>query len=298
MLKDMTEADIKSLMLPKEDAKIKISMLHLLRVQAREPRLSKSDFAEYISKAQTYGADPEKDQIYLVTFNSQVYDPVTKQKQQKRMANVIFSYHFQLTRAESNEHYDGFTVTDGIEDYYDVNTQEISKQPFAECKVFRKDRTHPIVFRAWFPEFKKTSVDYNTKEVKLNSQWGSQPMVMLRKCAIANAMKQAFPQELSGLTTEDDIVTKPVKLDIDPDNTFETTSEVVEEQNKEIDYSKFVITFGPLKGKSIGDAKRHEPQALLSLYTMTKKATAERLEKGEEVSINVTDFLTACEKVG
>ena len=59
--------------------------------------------------------------------------------------------------------------------------------------VFRKDRTEPHHVEISMQEFSKGQ-----------STWKSMPATMIRKTAIVNALREAFPEALGGMYTEDD----------------------------------------------------------------------------------------------
>ena len=310
MISTLKEKDIKSLFLPAEKSKVDLEMSYLLRLKEKEPRLTVSDFQSFIVKAQTFGADPLKEHIYLIPFNMQVYDPVTRKKESKRMASVVFSYHFQLARAEEHPQYDGHTLTEGIGDYFDVVKSEVIKQPYYDCEVYRKDRTRPVNFRAWFPEFKKTKQDWDTKKEVLNAQWSSQPMNMLRKCALMNALKQAFPQELNGMNTEFDEKNN-VKVEDNAENTFDASytqnvprgtiakeeakqeESIKEAEPEQKTFEDIVISFGPLQGKKISEA---DPKQLRNFYTMVKGAADKKIAAGDPITDAIKNLLTSCEE--
>lgn len=64
----------------------------------------------------------------------------------------------------------------------------------AVCKVYRKDRKYPSVGIALMKEFKKET-----------PIWKNMPSVMLTKVAKSIAIREAFPQELNGLYTQEEM---------------------------------------------------------------------------------------------
>jgi phage recombination protein Bet len=82
---------------------------------------------------------------------------------------------------------------------FDGTEQEIATTPqgdivSATCKVYRKDRRFPSVGIALMKEYKKST-----------PIWSQMPSVMLMKCAESIALRKAFPQELNGLYTEEEM---------------------------------------------------------------------------------------------
>lgn len=67
-------------------------------------------------------------------------------------------------------------------------------------RVYRKDWSRPAVGVAHFTEYAQT--DFNGKLTKM---WESKPHIMLAKCAEALALRKAFPDDLSGLYTPDEM---------------------------------------------------------------------------------------------
>lgn len=60
---------------------------------------------------------------------------------------------------------------------------------------------------AYYDEYVQTYTDKKTNKAVPNSQWVKMPRLMLGKCAEALALRKAFPQELSGVYSEDEVHT-------------------------------------------------------------------------------------------
>lgn len=78
----------------------------------------------------------------------------------------------------------------------DVVVSEKDGSPvYAWCKVYRKDRQYPQTSKVYFKEYFDPS--------KL--LWKSKPFTMLLKVAESVALRKAFPQELNGTYTEEEM---------------------------------------------------------------------------------------------
>lgn len=71
--------------------------------------------------------------------------------------------------------------------------------------------------RVWFNECAATKKDKKTQEVRLNDRWSKAPNQMLTKCAEAAALREAFPDELGGTHTAEEMDGQRDEIDITPE---------------------------------------------------------------------------------
>ena len=78
--------------------------------------------------------------------------------------------------------------------------------PFAaKVGVLRKTFREPLWAVAKFDEYAQTYKDQRTGELKLNNMWSKYPTVMIAKCAESLALRKAFPNELSGIHSSEEM---------------------------------------------------------------------------------------------
>ena len=75
------------------------------------------------------------------------------------------------------------------------------------AKVYRKDRSHPSVSECSLNEYIGRK-----KDGSINGQWGGKPATMIRKVALVQALREAFPARLGAMyTSEERGVEEPVE---------------------------------------------------------------------------------------
>ena len=81
------------------------------------------------------------------------------------------------------------------------------KEPPAAARVgvFREGFTQPLYAVARWDSYAVYTTDWKTKQQKLSSMWAKMPDVMLSKVAEMLALRKAFPQDLSGLYSTEEM---------------------------------------------------------------------------------------------
>lgn len=85
----------------------------------------------------------------------------------------------------------------------------VSAPEYCELTVYRWNKQsaqrceYPVI--VYFSECVATTKDYKTKELKVNDRWTKAPRQMLTKCTEAAALREAFPDELGGEHTAEEL---------------------------------------------------------------------------------------------
>lgn len=169
--------------------------------------MSNDLMVQYEVNGESIKLDPATVRTYLVNGNGNVTDQEVKMftslclyqklnpflkeayliKYGTSPATIITAKQTFLRRAFSNPNYEGFT--EGISD--DGKT--------AWAEVYVKGYRVPIRKEVDFEEYVG-----RTGDGKVNNQWKTKPRTMLKKVALVQALREAFPAELVGMYTEEE----------------------------------------------------------------------------------------------
>lgn len=179
--------------------------------EEERPLVTKKDVDDWLFGSGTKLTEQQKSLFYQVCLTNQL-NPIKREVYAIPYGNnfnIITGYEVYLKRAERTGNLDG----------WEASVETKGGELIGKCTVWRKDRSHPTTIEAWFNEYNQN-----------NNMWKTKPRTMIRKVAVAQAFRMAFPDELGGLPyTSDEIV---IEGEIITPKTHEKPPEAPQEAKK------------------------------------------------------------------
>jgi len=150
------------------------------------------------------GASPEEFTMFLGLCKGTGLNPFKKEIwfiKTKSGAQIMTGINGYYAIANNQAQYDGIETE--LVGEQEVTEGKITlKVPIkAVARVYRKDRSKPSTAEAYWDEYSKPLLSqYGNKTL-----WGQMPRLMLQKCAESVALRKAFPQELNGTYTAEEM---------------------------------------------------------------------------------------------
>lgn len=148
----------------------------------------------------------------------------------------------------------------------------------AWAEVYRSDWTHPARVEVSLNEF---MADKPT--------WKKMPEAMIQKVAEVHALRMAFPDELGGMYSDDEMDQASMKDVTAEKKTDLKFSEAIFEETASDQIENFEITFGKFKNKKLKEVDQFE------LDGYVKWMLGEAKKKGEPLPKNYQDFADIAE---
>lgn len=153
--------------------------------------LTEKQVGQALSLIKGRNLNPLANEVYIVAY---------KNRNGGTEFSLIVSKEAFMKRANQNPNYKGFEAGIVVLDETGVMTERkgMLKLPTDTlvggwARVYRKDFDVPV-------EIFVSMEEYNKKQ----STWNAMPATMIRKVALVNALREAFPEDLGNMYTEDD----------------------------------------------------------------------------------------------
>ena len=167
---------------------------------------SEADCMVFLNQAQRTGLDPFTKQIYMIGRKSKVYGGGSVMKWTIQAAIDGLRVIAQRSGKYTGQLGPLWCGTDGV--WVDV-WLGAGAPAAAKVGVLRKGFTEPMWGVARYASYVALKDEYidgkKTKNRIPSGQWPTMPDVMLAKCAEAQALRRAFPQDLSGIYTAEEM---------------------------------------------------------------------------------------------
>ena len=170
----------------KEDIKKTFELVTLKSIYQNAVTLGipQVDFIKFVHKCQRVGADPTLDQAYLLPYKDYKTGVISGQ--------IMFHYSFLEAIANQQGDYGGFKRETKVDNYFNPTTLKETKMLRCDVTIIRGQKE--FSFTAWFDEYAKRK-----SSGELTGTWKSAPYMMLEKCALAGALRRAYPEAMSGI---------------------------------------------------------------------------------------------------
>jgi len=230
--------------------------------KGQEIKLTGQDVVEYIS---TDSSVTEKEVFTFLNMCKYLkLNPFLKEiyliKYKDSPATFVISYQTLLKRAEENKNFNG----------YETEVKGEIPNMTARATVYRKDRSYPVKITVNYSEAVKTVLDRQTKELRPTNMWRSMPEWMLRKVALARALKEAFPSAVGNAQ-----VSVSEIVDIDSED------KRVQEEIKEGDGQKAIDEMYGVSKEPVLNSFQEEAKD--RLYEILKEKKIDTLGKVKEI---------------
>lgn len=164
------------------------------------PNATEQELIMGLEIAKMFNLNPLKREIYFVKYSDKLSDKM----------QVLVGYEVYLKRAERSGKYNGLEITS------EGNVKDGTLK--AIVKVYRKDWTHPLIHEAYYNEYVQCKTiwkDGMKAGEEPNKFWATKPITMIKKVAISQAFRMAFPDEFDGLPyTSDEVVDQERVIDL------------------------------------------------------------------------------------
>jgi phage recombination protein Bet len=210
---------------------IKLTEDDVIKYISTDESVTEKEVVQFLNMCKYLKLNPFLKEIYLIKYKD---SPAT----------FVISYQTLLKRAEENKNFDG----------YETEVKGEIPNMSATATVYRKDRSYPVKIIVNYGEAVKTIMDRQTGELRPTTMWKNMPEWMLRKVALARALKEAFPNAVGNAEIS---VSEIVDIDTMDKTVIEQRKNYKGDVNKDL----YGIPSETKDEAKVEEAKPEEPKA-------------------------------------
>jgi phage recombination protein Bet len=201
--------------------------------------VSSQEVAMFVKLCQFQRLNPFLREAYLIKYS------------ENQPASIVTGKEVFTKRAQKNPRFDGFEAGITVLKNGELLRREGALLLHGEvvlagwAKVYLKEARVPIFAEASFAEYagRKGNGD-------LNKTWSGKPSTMIRKVALVQALREAFPEDLQGLYDASEMGTEQSDLPTQPVHIEPTQPEPVADCEPETG-GAFIFNFGKHSGETL-----------------------------------------------
>jgi len=186
----------------------------------------------FMNIAKSYGLNPFKREIHFVKYG-------------QNQGQTIVGYESFIKRAERTGKLDGWEVELGKDELGDK----------AIITIYRKDRKNPFKWTVYRTEFDSQQVN-----------WKKMPLFMLRKVAISQGFRLAFPEELGGMPYIPEEINGNVTENLPRDDVTPSEQEALDPAREALALSAFEQIINDYRGITTQTGMKNHPKIEAELY--------------------------------
>jgi len=149
-------------------------------------------------------------------------------------ASFVVGVDYHVKTADKNPQYDGYeagiivrTADGKLEERIGAFLLDDEDLLGGWCRVYRKDRSRPVTVKVNLDRYQKMRFNEKTGKWEPQALWRTNAADMIMKVAISQAHRKAFPKDLRGAYTEDEIRPETVDAEVVAESDEERTLEHV-----------------------------------------------------------------------
>lgn len=201
----------------------------------------------FMNIAKSYGLNPFKREVHFVKYGS-------------NPGQTIVGYESYIKRAERTGLLDGWEV--------DLGKDDLGEK--ATITIYRKDRKNPFRWTVYRTEF-------DTQQ----ANWKKMPLFMLRKVAISQGFRLAFPEELGGMPYIPEEINGQSTEQLPTDHIQPTEPEVIDPAREALAISAYERIIEDYQGITTQVGLKNHPKVEPELYRAISGTEYERKARDE-----------------